>query len=558
MGQPRYPFIRDYSPSAAAVLLVVPIVSVALHFASGAVEGRPSGGVCVGIATRGGLDTKVGHALHVVQASGTDSADQYRPAGLRSTRLRILTSYVVLLAFSVVLFSFATREVLIAQLNDDIDLALDQEVGELNRLISDGVDPRTGERFASLGDLFDVYFARNVPSEEEGMITFVDGRRYAAQLAMFPLESLPADVLAEWEALSREPGQDQHITGQFATELGEAHFTAVRIGLGDDVGAFIIMILPAAGLRAIRDLQTDIVIIALGVLVVATALAWLIAGRVLSPIRLLTTTAQSISQSDLTQRIEIRGTGEAAEMARSFNIMLDRLEALFQSQRDFVQDAGHELRDPLTICRGHLELLADDPKERQATVALVLDELDRMARIVDDLQVLADTQQPDFLRLEPIDVESLMNELIAKASAFESRRWEVDQLADGLVHADRYRLTEAVMNLAHNAVHHTQTRDTIAVGSSLVGGELRLWVRDTGQGIGESEQRRIFARFTRGTDAHSRYRGAGLGLAIVEAIAAAHGGHVELDSELGRGSMFTIVIPADPPEGDAHGDDLDR
>ena len=142
--------------------------------------------------------------------------------------------------------------------------------------------------------------------------------------------------------------------------------------------------------------------------------------------RSLTETAKSISESDLTRRIAVYGAGDAAEMAHSFNAMLDRLEAVFRGQRAFVQDASHELRDPLTICRGHLELLSDDPEEQQRTVALVLGELDRMARIVDDLQLLADAEQPDFLRLVPIDLELFTQELLDKATALASRQWVLD------------------------------------------------------------------------------------------------------------------------------------
>jgi signal transduction histidine kinase len=279
-------------------------------------------------------------------------------------------------------------------------------------------------------------------------------------------------------------------------------------------------------------------------------LAWPVAGRVLAPLRALTATARSISESDLTGRIEVRGSGEAAEMARAFNAMLDRLEALFRSQRKFVQDASHELRDPVTICRGHLELLTDDPEDRQATVALVLDELTRMGRIVDDLQVLADVNQPDFVRLEPVDLAVLTHELVAKASALGERRWTVDGVADATVLADRYRLTEAVMNLAHNAVHSTRPGQAIAIGTDVTEQDWRIWVRDSGIGIRAEDQERIFDRFARSAEARLHYQGAGLGLAIVSLITRAHSGRIELVSQSGHGSTFTIVVPVDRSAGD--------
>jgi two-component system, OmpR family, sensor kinase len=174
---------------------------------------------------------------------------------------------------------------------------------------------------------------------------------------------------------------------------------------------------------------------------------------------------------------------------------------------------------------------------------LVLDELDRMARIVDDLQVLADAEQPDFLRPEWIDLEIFGHELTAKASALAPRAWRLEASANGMLLADRHRITEAVMNLAHNAVQHTHPDDTIAIGTAVAENEVLIWVRDEGEGIAPADQSRIFDRFVRGSDSGGRYRGGGLGLAIVRMIAEIHGGRVSLESRLGEGSTFTIVIP---------------
>jgi signal transduction histidine kinase len=285
------------------------------------------------------------------------------------------------------------------------------------------------------------------------------------------------------------------------------------------------------------------------VFLLASAAAWLAVGRVLRPVRQLTATARSVSQSNLTQRVDESGSDEAGEMARSFNSMLVRLENGAREQRRLVQDASHELRDPITICRGHLEVLGPDPADRQITVELVLDELDRMSRTVDDLELLSDADRPDFVQPAQIDMRSFTNELAAKASALGPRNWMLDPTAEGALLADRHRLTEAVMNLARNAVHNTLAGQTVAIGSSLDGAEGRLWVRDTGRGILLSDQARIFDRFTRGRDAHRLYRGSGLGLAIVNSIAEAHGGRVEVESDLGAGATFTIVLPLRPGAG---------
>jgi signal transduction histidine kinase len=165
-----------------------------------------------------------------------------------------------------------------------------------------------------------------------------------------------------------------------------------------------------------------------------------------------------------------------------------------------------------------------------------------MERILDDLGVLAEAEEPDFLHPEHIDLELFAHELVAEASAIAERDWWLEQ-AEGSMLGDGHRLSEAVMKLVHTAVQHTDPQDVVAIGACLDDDEARFWVRDTGRGISVADQERIL-RFARGTGAHSRDRGGGLGLAVVSVIVEAHGGHVELDSRLGEGSTFTIVIPA--------------
>jgi two-component system OmpR family sensor kinase len=477
----------------------------------------------------------------------------------RSARTRILASYVILLAASALLSTFAVRQVLLIRLDDRVQDASRQEIAELEQFLAVGRDPTTTRRFTDLEALFDRYLERNVPGDEEALATFVNGKFHRNELEQYPLDRLPTQKRAEWAALSVDlPGEGRRVTGSFDTDVGKAHYRVRRVRLGDHTGAFVVAVLPAAELQEIQDLQTYGVGATLIVLLLASAVAYAIAGRALAPVRELTQTARSISQSDLTRRIGVYGAGDAAEMARSFNAMLDRLERVFRGQREFVQDASHELRDPLTICRGHLELLGDDPVERRQTIGLVIDELDRMGRMVDDLQLLAEAEQPDFVQREPLDLALIAHELVAKASALGPRRWTLDHAAGGTVLADRHRLTEAVMNLAHNALQHTTSNDTIAIGTALTHDEALIWVRDTGTGVPLSEQERIFDRFTRGREASRRYRGGGLGLANVKAIAEAHDGRIELESRLNEGSTFTIIIPRYASDGEPGATDPDR
>jgi signal transduction histidine kinase len=171
-----------------------------------------------------------------------------------------------------------------------------------------------------------------------------------------------------------------------------------------------------------------------------------------------------------------------------------------------------------------------------------------MARIVDDLILLAKAERPDFVQLGPVELADLTTELLAKARALGDREWTLDACATGVVEADAQRLTQAVLNLARNAVEHTAAGDTIAIGSRCSHGELRIWVRDTGAGIEFADQTRIFERFSRGGGAQRRSDGAGLGLAIVQAVATSHRGRVVLESRPGAGATFTIVLPGTPAD----------
>jgi two-component system, OmpR family, sensor kinase len=469
-----------------------------------------------------------------------------RGGALTSARTRLMVSYVVLLVSFGAFSTVALREVLLDGLRDRVrEAQLEQEVSELRELVARGRDPRTGRPFGSdLRAVFDLFFERNVPSRGEAHATFVDGRPHKEDLSRYPLDRLPPEQVAVWanRSQSAPPGATS-VPGAFPTEYGDAYYELVRVGAGSASGAFAIVVLPAAERAEIAELQQR----ALGVIALAVALGTIVlafaARRVLEPVKLLADTARSISQTDLTRRIQVRRDDEAGEMVSSFNSMLDRLEAVFESHREFLKDVGHELRVPLTIAIGQLELLSEDPVERRRTVELVIDELVRAARFVEDLRVLAEADDPRFVRPAPLELAALLDELMAKARALAPRSWVLQATDERVLVADRDRLTQAVMNLAQNAVQHTQHDDEIAIGASVDARELRIWVRDSGPGVPADERQRIFERFERGRDARQRYRGAGLGLSIVRLIAEAHGGRVEIESELGEGTCVTIVVP---------------
>jgi two-component system, OmpR family, sensor kinase len=506
--------------------------------------------------TRGGLGARTADAIESAPAEtptgGVVEAEAGgRPwaLGLRTTRARLVASYLVLLVVAGVVATFALRELLVIRLDDQVADDLRQEIAEIQNLSQRGRDPQTARPFTSLDRVYDVFFGRNLPGQDEALVAFEGGQFHHQNVQEFPLGDLPDDALERFRAFSRSGRSGEQLTGSFDTVKGEARFRAMivraeAVTTGAEQGAFVVAILPTTERAEIRELLLYTAVITVLVVLIAAAAAWFLAGRVVAPVNELTETARSISESELGRRIRVRGTDEVANMARTFNAMLDRLEAVYRSQREFLRAAGHEFRTPLTVATGHLEMLADGttPEERDATVALVLDELHRMGRVTDDLQALAEAERADFLAPQQVDMRELADQLITKARALGERNWQLDEVAEGMFVADRSRLTQAVLNLVDNAVKNTQERATIAIGTAIRLDEIHIWVRDTGVGIREEERERILERFVRGADAGRRYRGAGLGLAIVKTVAEAHGGRVTVDSRPGEGSRFTIVL----------------
>lgn len=499
-----------------------------------------------------GVKADSGHPVPVERADTTRA--RARPSGspgsgtrrgpwggaFGSTRARMLAAFVVLVVVAGGLTTFTIHEVLVLRLRHRTDSALLQEVQEIRRLSQVGIDPASGRPFASVDRLLDVVFERNVTSDAEGFVSFVEGEHYRSSLERLPFTELPASVLSAWSRIDADRTGPPEVTGAVSLPLGEARYRALRLEAGGIRGSFVVFILPASELAEIRALGRSGALVTLVGGLLAGLAAWLLAGRILAPVRELTATARSISESDLAGRIQARGTSEAAEMAHTFNAMLDRLEAVYRSQRDFLHSAGHEFRAPLTVATGHLQLMGED--DRATVVPLVLDELGRMSRMVDDLLALAGSSHPDFLDLRPVDLGALTDDVMTRAVVLGDRRWELDETADGTIVADRDRLLQAMLNLAGNAVHHTEVGQVIGIGAGRRGAEVHLWVRDTGDGVPEADRDRIFGRFVRGEHAGRRYRGSGLGLAIVRTIAEAHGGSVEVGGGPGEGARFTIRL----------------
>jgi two-component system, OmpR family, sensor kinase len=470
-----------------------------------------------------------------------------------SIRVRILAAVVVLLAGSSAVSIVLLRDVLLGRLDEEITVSLQREAEEF-QLLGQGLDPRTGQPFGDdLRALFDVYFMREVPDEGETLLAFVADRPYRQEAAPSGVESERlTEAIRHWLTLT-EPE-----LGTMVTPAGEVAYLAIpRTGVDSD-GLFVIVNSPVTERGEIDAAVRTQATIQLLAVVFASLIGLGLAGRVLRPLGSLADTAQTISGTDLTRRIPVRGDDEASRIATAFNDMLGRLERAFATQRQFLDDASHELRAPLTVIRGHVELLELLPEvdDRQSTTAIVIDEIERMNRIIEDLLLLARAERPDFLTMQPVDLAVLTADIHRKAAVLCERDWLLDGVAAATVEADPQRITQAMMQLAENACRHTAAGTAVRIGSSLAGGQVCLWVHDSGAGVPAADAERIFGRFAKGTASQS---GRGLGLSIVSAIAEAHGGSARLVPQSGAGARFEIVLPADaarpvgPPARSARG-----
>ncbi|MFJ4999812.1 sensor histidine kinase [Microbacterium sp. NPDC088619] len=471
------------------------------------------------------------------------------PARWRITLWIVLSTLITLIAVGVM-----GRSIFLASVEQAANSEIEQEAAEFSRFAEDTAAGAHSSAEAMLTE----YLARQSAHEDEVVIAAVDGQVIAiangradaadAADATDAPEAIDLSTVAGGEMLVSRLLNTEASSGALeSSDTGPLRWGRLDFTVGEQQGAVLILQYTQDSRAQVDDAFVTIAWVALIGVLLSSGVAWLVAGQILAPVREVYRVARDIGEHDLTARVPVDGTDDIAAVATTFNQMLDRLESVHATQQRFVDDAGHELRTPITIVRGQLELLSEDPEERAETLRLVSGELDRMSRIVTDLLVLARAEQHDFVRVAQCEVSMLTLDIEAKAQALGDRRWQLMEIAEGSAELDPQRITQAVLQLTANAVQVTSDGDRIELGSRFDGEgaerRLRLWVRDSGPGVAAVDAERIFERFARGDTTGVR-RGSGLGLAIVRAIADGHGGSAWVDSVLGEGAMFGIDVPA--------------
>jgi signal transduction histidine kinase len=301
--------------------------------------------------------------------------------------------------------------------------------------------------------------------------------------------------------------------------------------------------------QVVRLLERLAIALFIGLLVTAV-LAWYLSGRITRPLRRLAGAADEVAEGHYDTEVPVLTSGdEVADLADSFRQMTSRLSEAEELERNFLMTVSHELRTPLTAIRGHVEALregvVDDPALRTASLDVISAEAMRLERLVGDVLDLAKLDTRRFtVRHEEVDMARLLEQAyLAFGEEAKQRKIDYSQevSAEPVIVTDGDRVLQIITNLLANAFRWTPNGGSVGLHLSSENGNIHVAVEDTGPGIGPEEQDRIFRPFW----THDG-KGTGLGLAIARELAMALGGRIDLDSEVGRGSKFELVLPTLP------------
>ena len=393
-----------------------------------------------------------------------------------------------------------------------------------------------------------------------------EARQWLARQA-FPETQVAAVRTSEGQVLTSVGGLDLHAAPDSAellkssesgwetldTPRGPVRALAVPLLSGDrQIGTLVVAAEAATTDRTLRALLIRIAWASAAGLLFATVLGVLTLRRALRPLSGMTRDIEAIEAAgDLSRRVDRGGPrDEVGRLAETFDRMLERLQEAFSSQQRFLSDASHELRTPLTVLQGRLELLQQevDSAEAERSLALAGDEVQRIRRIVDDLLLLARLDEGLAMQTQPVEVELIAQEAILRGVSLARRDMNVRIEPGVFAMADPERLLQVLTNLVGNAVQHAGEDSAILLTGRREGPWAVIEVSDTGPGIPPGDLPHLFDRFYRGSQStHRSGRGAGLGLSIVSSLVRAMRGTISVDSEPGKGTTFTIRLPAAGP-----------
>ncbi len=459
-----------------------------------------------------------------------------------SIRWRLTILYLVLLISALLLFSagtyLATRRALMEN--------YDEVLGDRATLVAQAIDiddgiPELKQEVLLSGHRADDYFTRLYAIN--GILVFDDttGGPY--------VPDIPAAITA---ALAREKSLTEVRSG--ADTLRVATFPIIHDGQIAGVLQVGVSLQDVEG--TLRTLLIVLLVMIPATVMLASGGGLFLANRALAPIDAITRTAQRISAENLSGRIGLLGPDdEVGRLARTFDTMLARLEEAFHRQRQFAADASHELRTPLTAIIGQIDVALSWPESAEslhATLESVREQAQRLARLANNLLFLARADAPAVVRaVEPVDLSALLPAIVTQVQPLAAQRQQtivLPALPPRVVHGNEDQLIRLLLNLLDNAIRYTPPGGRIGLDCTDEHGNIRISVRDSGPGIAPEHLPRVFDRFYRVDRGRSRAQGgSGLGLAIAQSIAQLHGGQIVVESAVGRGSTFTVILPVARP-----------
>ena len=448
-----------------------------------------------------------------------------------SLRLRLNILYIALLGgafllFGVLVYSLVSR-VLVNQVDANLATAANQLVDRLRVNVSNQFDPRSLTNFQTTANLlFQVW-----------------GNDRKLQI------SRPSSLQTPLDEIGRQAGQvsfnDSLSTGQ--------HLRVLSIPLETERG-------PVGVLQVAVDLQlvdltqttlaTILAVLALAAMILSFIAAWIMTGRALAPLSTVTQVATQITRADdLSRRIPTtdQREDEVGLLIQSFNDTLERLEQLFNMQRRFLADVSHELRTPLTVIKGNAGLMRKYGMDEDSLLSIE-NEVDRLTRLVGDLLLLAQAEAGTVpFDMGVVELDTILLEVFQqmRVLAGERVRLDITDIDQIPVPGDRDRLKQVLLNLVGNAIQYTPAGGKITLNLQRVEHEARITIADTGPGIPAGDLPHIFERFYRGEKSRTRSKssGFGLGLSIAYWIVRSHNGRIEVESQEGQGTTFTVWLP---------------
>lgn len=396
--------------------------------------------------------------------------------------------------------------------------------------------------YKSVDEYLYVAVARLVPARHEASVAILDGAARYKPVTLSGFDISDDDAFIERVVAETADGKTKR--GTAVTPDGSLRYIAIPVTMeGDDqVGIYVRAVNLGDELEPVTVAMATYVLAALIVLAAIGVVGWFVTGRLLSPIRHMRETADAITITDLSPRLSTQGNDDISDLSRTVNSMLDRIEGSVDVQRQLLDDVRHELKTPITIVRGHLELMdPGDAGDAASAREIGISELDRLARLVEDIDLLAAAEGDSYVMAD-VDLEALTARVGELVAVIPNHAWSIEAHAVGVAHGDHDRLLQAWLQLADNAAKYTPDGSPIEIGSSLDVDGARLWVRDHGPGIPAAARHRIFRRFDRAQGKRA-VGGSGLGLAIVDAIMKSHGGTCTVSDTPDGGATFTIHLP---------------